>query len=206
MRILDEHNDLLRSELGANPNGDGIYRWTRVGQLTYLSWDGTYDYEASESGLMVPSKHLVQKPMRPDLDERQWILVLWEPNLRTMWYQFGKSLYGTTDVHLAVGVEPWTSYKGLTFTQHVIGTIKELRKKSRADWDAEFDAHDAKRTKDGIEYNKDVIGDAFSAFANVPGSHGHHVEFGGMGESRPFVEEASVCRPAQDHASDADPL
>lgn len=202
MQVLDTHNDLLRAELGVNPDGDQIYRWTRAGELTYLSWDGSYDYTALDTGLLVPTKHLEQRKILPHLDDGQWVLVFWEPQPRDFWFQFGKSLYGNTNVYLDPGVAPWTSYKGISFTQYVVGLIKEQRRKTRADWDNELLDKDTKRQKNQIEHHKDVIGECFTAFAGLPGKRGGHVSWGGLRDEFPADSGAAVSSPIQESNSD----
>jgi hypothetical protein len=186
-KLLKEHNDLLLAELGPNPNGEPWYRWARAGELTYLSHDGTFEYTADpETGLLAATRKLVQRKMRPDLDDKQWVLMFWTENLPQFWFQFGQSMYGFTNVFLDPGIEPWTMHKGHSFTQYVIGLIKEQRTKSMADWNAEGEAIQSKAHKASMDLKKDIIRDAIGPYLSVPGSHGHHHEFqAGIGDSKP---------------------
>jgi len=194
-KLIKEHNDLLRRELGTNPSGDALYRWERAGELTYLRDEGKYDYKADpNTGLVVPEKILKPMKMCPHLDDKQWVLMFWTPNTPAHWFQFGKSMYGFSNVDLDLGVCPWTYHRGLTFTDHIIGSLKEQRKKTYADFIAESEARIEYKEKQQIARNKDMIADAFTAYYNVPGKRGHHVSFGGASnESRLFGGDGNLA-------------
>ena len=193
-RLLREHNDRLRRELGSNPNGDGLYRWARAGDLTYLSakmdpmtGKMEFDYVANDNGLLVAQPILEQRKMCPNLDDKVWVLVRWLENPQDCWFQFGRSMYGFTNVDLGLPeIEPWTPHRGNTFTDYVIGLIREERTKSDADRDAESESKADRKARQKKQYVRDVVQDACSAFGNLEGTHSQNVEFGGIGDSPVF--------------------
>lgn len=191
---LTKCNDDLRRELGTAPgSSDPLFKWMRAGSFEYLSWEGQmwhssitgqmewkgcYDYEKDEkSGLEIPVKRFVKRKMCPHLDDEQWVLAIWLASHGwTEIFQFGKCMYGFT-VDLPLGMEPSDAYRGGTINDQVIGTIKASRKKTEAEQNAAFEEKIAKADTSSYANLRDRISNDFTAFLNVPGSHGHHVEF-----------------------------
>lgn len=170
-------NELLRSELGANPR----YAWRWCEELTHvmevIQDDGAPVYVEGKSpaGLTVLMPKTVVRKLLP-FHENQWILcALVEVNQRDgslqgtgnhSWVPVSSAVSGP--VCLEQHQEPT-----LANTEAVIQSVRGTRRQSPVEMSVEWE--EQRRQKEKATWSRvyDEIRDASTAFANAPGMKGH---------------------------------
>lgn len=186
---LRKMNKRLGRELGTNPHGDPLYKWIWVNDWMHLMRDiKGFAPKALPSGLIVMEPDYIQRRMVPGLDapdspyRDRWHVGhwhdcgdqrIWEETFGTqaLWSRFG--YYSMTDVWgPPAGTLPTDSV-----TDGLIIRVKQFRSMSRAEIRDKFAADAEREEKRNDATRMDMIGDALTAFGNIPGTRGGHVSF-----------------------------
>lgn len=184
---LEKCNDLLRRELGSTPHGDPLFMWKWADELLRPMPTGEVDWKANiEGGAVLLPKNVMQlRKVAPWLN-RQWVLCRWTPPpmSRDDWYREFGSRYDfprrgewvPTNMALPPDIDPDVLTRGQTFTERMIGLIKQQLNKTFNQLEAEALEAIQKREAEEDAFVEEVAREAVPAFANVPGSK-EHVSF-----------------------------
>lgn len=183
-------NDLLRRELGAAPNGQGIHQWRFTGDLVslYVLQDAqgrpVIDYRPTDGGVLVEGYKTFKSLQRPDKPSN-WAICTWEdPGSKEEWEETFRTVedYPGAESYLAAndllilddGFVPT-----LKITQAFIDQIRRVRKISfseRVEKEDAVQAADSKAVRDKAD---GIIDPDIPLFNVIPGKRGGSVSFGG---------------------------
>lgn len=125
----------MATELGRTPHGDPVFMWKWSDDLYHMMPTGDYDYEAQPGSAIVLPRAILERRLAAPHLRRQWVLCRWlAPELdRAEWEQsFGTRYawprHGTwvpTNIALPEGTQPGDLVRGESFSDRLIGIMRE---------------------------------------------------------------------------------
>ena len=180
-RELNRLNDRLGEELGRNIKGEPKYSWRWSEDLFHeMRIPNQWEYQGDpRTGLIQAIPVYKKRRMAWHLD-KQWVLCLrcdplaeseWRARFgdRVLWPKNG--YYFPLNVELEPGVQP-----DMQTTMCAIGLFRDQAKKTRVDLEDEAAKSEEYRERSNRNRIRDQLIDRCTAFANVPGDRGGHVE------------------------------
>lgn len=187
-REVKKENRRLALALGMNPHDEPLYKWIWANTWLHLMRDiSGHEPKAQESGLIVMCPIYIARTMIPNISDPKsphrdrWAIghwhtcgpeAFWRVNFGSDVMWSNKGFYTPTDIFSQQGQTPDSKV-----TDDLIVRVKQFRAMTLADTREHFAAQATQIEKDKSNLRKDMIGDALTAFGNIPGSRSGSVSF-----------------------------